>query len=311
MTDRIIGIDISKDRLQVHSAADGRQAGFGNDIGGIGQLLAWLGRTPARVVFEATGRYHLALERQLDAAGHAVVKVNPRQAKRFGEALGVRAKTDPADAAMLARMGAALRLEPAPVRSRALAELGQLVVARRALIKDRIAARNRAEGLGLALLRRQNAARLKRIERDLRAIDREISARIAADPALAERHAILVSIPGVSDITAAALIVLAPELGCLGPRQAAKLAGLAPITRQSGKWNGKAFLRGGRAELRHALYMPALVAKRRNPDHAAFAHRLADRGKPPKVVIAAVMRKLFLLANALLRDRRKWTPKAA
>ena len=311
MSDHIIGIDISKDRLDVHRTADGAQAGFANDTHGLAQLLRWLGPTPVRVVFEATGRYHRMLERQLDAAGHEPVKVNPRQAKRFGEALGIPAKTDRGDARMLARMGAALDLGPTGGTPKHLGEINALVVARRALIKDRTAARNRAQDLSLTLLRRQNTARLKRIEADLAAIDREIAARIAADPDLAGRHAILTSIPGVSDITAAALIAMAPELGSIDGKQAGKLAGLAPLTRQSGTWRGRAFICGGRAELRHALYMPALVAIRCNPDMTAFAKRLRARGKPPKVVITAVMRKLFTLANTLVRDQRKWLPKAA
>lgn len=311
MKEPIIGIDIAKDRLDAHRAADGAEAGFSNDAPGLRRLLRWLGPAPVRVIFEATGRYHLALERALEAAGHGVVKVNPRQAKRFGEALGVRAKTDRADAAMLARMGVALALEPLPVRSEYLRDLTELVVARRALVKDRIAARNRAPGLSLPLLKRQNAARLKRIEAELAVLDREIAARIAADPALAGRRAVLVSIPGLSDITAAALIAMAPELGAMDHRQAGKLAGLAPITRQSGTWRGQAFIRGGRAELRQSLYMPALVAIRRNPDMAAFADRLRARGKPSKVIITAVMRKLFITANALIREERNWMPKTA
>lgn len=315
MTQSIIGIDISKDRLDVWRAADGAQAGFANDRTGIAQLARWLARDRSggstRVVFEATGRYHKALERQLDAAGHAVVKVNPRQAKRFGEALGIRAKTDQMDARMLARMGVALDLDATPAPSQKLSDLIELVVARRALVKDRIAARNRAQGLTLALLKRQNAVRLRRIEVELAAVDRELAARIAADPALARRKAILVSVPGISAITAATLIAMAPELGAMDGKQAGKLAGLAPITRQSGTWRGRAYIAGGRADLRHALYMPALTAIRHNPDLAAFADRLASRGKPFKVAITAVMRKLFLLANALIRDNRKWSQKPA
>lgn len=309
MTDHIIGMDISKDRLDGHRAADGAEIGFTNDARGLRRLLCWLGPAPARVIFEATGRYHLALERALDTAGHRVVKVNPRQARRFGEALGVRAKTDRADAAMLARMGAALALKPTQVRPDHLREINELVTARRALVKDRTAARNRAQDLSLSLLRRQNAARMRRIEAELAAIDREIATRIRTCPALSARRAILVSIPGVSEITAAALIAMAPELGALDARQAGKLAGLAPITRQSGTWRGQAFIRGGRADLRHALYMPALVAMRHNPEIAGFAERLRARGKPSKVVIVAVMRKLFITANALIRDKREWTPK--
>ena len=133
MTDDIIGLDISKDRLDAFRNADRASAVFANDAPGIARLARWIGRRPARVVFEATGRYHLQLERQLDAAGHGLVKVNPRQAKRFGEALGVQAKTDRMDARMLARMGAALGLEPAPVRPQSLREINALVVARRAL----------------------------------------------------------------------------------------------------------------------------------------------------------------------------------
>lgn len=175
----------------------------------------------------------------------------------------------------------------------------------------RTAARNRAKTLRLTLLRRQNAARLRCIERDLAALEREIAARIAADEDLARRRRILTSIPGISETTAAALIALAPELGTLGGPQAAKLAGLAPIARQSGRWSGQAFIRGGRAALREALYMPALAAMRCNPDLAAFAGRLKAAGKPAKVAITATMRKLLLLANALVRDRREWQPKPA
>ena len=223
MTDHTIGIDISKDRLDAHRATEGAEAFFGNDARGLRQLLRWIGAAPARVIFEATGRYHLALERALDTAGHGVVKVNPRQAKRFCEALGVRAKTDRADAAMLARTGVALALEPAPVRPEHLCALNELVVARRALIKDRTAARNRAQGLSLPLLRRQNTARLRRIEAELAVIDREIAARIDACPVPDARRAILVSIPGVSEITAAALLAMAAELGALDTRQAGSL----------------------------------------------------------------------------------------
>ena len=161
------------------------------------------------------------------------------------------------------------------------------------------------------LLKRQNAARLARIEEDIAAINQAIRAIIQADADLAKRFAILTSIPGVSEITAAALIIMMPELGCLDPRQAASLAGLAPMTRQSGQWRGKTFIRGGRAALRQAVYMPALVATRFNPDFKEKYRALREAGKPPKVAITAIMRKLVILANALIRDGRKWTPRAS
>ena len=310
MRERSIGIDVSKDRLEACRHGDGTRASFPNDAAGMRRLLGWLGRDGC-VVFEPTGRYHLELEQCLTEAGLPFVKVNPRQARRFAESLGVQAKTDRADAAMLARMGAALELPPSRPRDQAHHDLAEFIAARRALIKDRTAAKNRAKTLRLALLRRQNAARLRRIESDLDAIDREIAARIAADEELAERRQILTSIPGISEITAAAIITLVPELGTLGRAQAAKLAGLAPIARQSGRWRGQAFIRGGRAALREALYMPALAAMRCNPDLNAFAGRLKAAGKPAKVTITATMRKLLLLANALVRDQRAWEPKTA
>lgn len=306
-----IGIDVSKLWLDAHRLSTGDAIRFANDLKGHAALVRWIGEGPvARVVFEPTGRYHREMERALAARGLPLVKVNPRHARRFAEALGARAKTDRADAALLARMGAALALEPRAGRSESLSDLNDLLAARRALVKDRTAAKNRAKGLRLALLRRQNAARLKRIEADVVAIDAAVAALIAADPALAERHAILRSIPGLGDVTAAALIALAPELGTLDQRQIASLAGLAPIPRQSGAWRGKAFIRGGRALLREALYMPALVAIQHNADLKRAFQRLTTNAKPAKVAVTAVMRKLIILANALIRDRRRWADHA-
>ena len=138
------------------------------------------------------------------------------------------------------------------------------------------------------------------------AINGEIMRLVEDDPHLARRFDILVSIPGVSAITAFALLIDMPELGTLDQGQAASLAGLAPVTRHSGRWIGRAFIRGGRANVRQALYMPALVAMRFKPDLKAKYDQLKAAGKPPKVAITAIMRKLIVLANALLRDTRKW-----
>lgn len=302
-----IGIDISKDRLDVHRHPDGAALQFANTRGGLSQLIRWIGTTRIeRVVFEATGRYHRDLERRLGDAGLPLAKVNPRQAKRFAQSLGVRAKTDRADAAMLARMGVALALVPHPAKPEILHHLNDLGVARRALVQDRTAEKNRAKGLRLALLGRLNRARLAQIDADLRTIDNAISQIIAANPELRERRAILVSIAGISDVTAAAILTMMPELGHLDRKQAASLAGLAPVTRQSGRWHGKAFIQGGRAALRQALYMPAVVACRFNPDLKAKYDQLIAAGKPAKVAITAIMRRLIILANALIRDNRLW-----
>lgn len=308
MTKDTIGVDISKDHLDAHRMSDGKSRRFTNDRVGHKALISWLGALGPRMVYEPTGPYHRTLERRLAAEGFALVKVNPRQARRFAEATGKLAKTDRLDAAMLARMGALLDLEARPVRSPVLNDLKDLHVAREALVKNRTAARNRAKNLTMALLKRHNGAQLRQIERQIAAIETEIMAIIKADPGLSRRFDILVSIPGVAAITAFALIIDMPELGTLENGQAASLAGLAPVARQSGQWTGRAFIRGGRANVRQALYMPALVTMRFNPDLKAKYERLKAGGKASKVAITAIMRKLVVLANALIRDGRFWTP---
>lgn len=315
MTNDTIGVNISKDHLDAYRMSDGQSRRFANDKAGHKALVNWLGNDPngawnARVVYEPTGAYHRAFERKLADAGIALVKVNPRQARRFAEATGKLAKTDRCDAAMLARMGALLKLKARPARSPILNDLKDLHMAREALVKSRTATKNREKNLTLAILKRQNAEQLRQIERQMAAIEKEILAFIKADPDLAPRFEILISIPGVADITAFALIIDMPELGALGNGQAASLAGLAPVARQSGKWTGRAFIRGGRAKVRQALYMPALVAMRFNPSLKAKYEQLTAAGKEPKVAITAIMRKLLILANALIRDNRKWAQSA-
>ena len=309
MINDTIGVDVSKDRLDAYRMSDGASRGFSNDRTGHRAFMNWLGEPHGtRIVYEPTGAYHRAFERTLAAADLALVKVNPRQARRFAEATGRLAKTDRLDAAMLARMGALLALEARPVRNPTLNDLKDLLIAREALVKNRTAVKNRAKTLTLPILKRQNAAQLRQIERQMAAIESEIMARIKATPELARRFDILVSIPGVSATTAFALIIDMPELGSLGNGQAASLAGLAPVARQSGHWTGRAFIRGGRANVRQALYMPALVAMRFNPDLKAKYDQLKAAGKPAKVAITAIMRKLVVLANALLRENREWVP---
>jgi len=309
MTDPTIGVDISKDQLDVHRLPDGESRRYRNDRRGHRALLKWLGTAPPRrVVYEATGPYHRAFELALGMAGLPLVKVNPRQARRFAEAIGTLAKTDALDAVLLARMGVMIEPEPRPLPSPLLNDLKDLRLAHQALIKDRTAAKNRSKHLRLGLLKRQNAKRLVRITADLKAIEATMEALIHRDQTLAQRFAILLSIPGIAKLSAFALLIDMPELGTLEGKQAASLAGLAPITRQSGSWKGRAMIRGGRAGLRQALYMPALVATRFNANLKTKYQALIAAGKPPKVAITAVMRKLLLLANALLRDGRKWSP---
>ena len=311
MTETNIGIDISKDHLDVHRLPGDERRRFDNSKAGHKALIRWIGDTPARVVYEPTGRYHRTLERALAAAGMPIAKVNPRQARRFAEATGNLAKTDALDAAILTRMGAVLSLEARPVPSGIINDLRDLRTARNALIKDQVAALTRAKAITLPLLKRQNAARLKQIEAQREAVDAEINALIQGDPDLAQRFAILCSIPGIAEVSAAMLLIEVPELGSLDEKQVAALAGLAPIARQSGNWKGKSFIRGGRQQVRQGLYMPALVAIRFNADLKTKYEQLIKAGKAPKQAITAVMRKLIILANALLKKGRKWQTRVA
>jgi transposase len=311
MTETNIGIDISKDHLDVHRLPGDERRRFDNSKAGHKALIRWIGETPARVVYEPTGYYHRALERALAAAGMPIAKVNPRQARRFAEATGNLAKTDALDAAMLTRMGAVLSPEARPVPSAIINDLRDLRTARNALIKDQVAALTRAKAITLPLLKRQNAARLKQIEAQREAVDAEINALIQGNSDLAQRFAILCSIPGIAEVSAAMLLIEMPELGSLDEKQVAALAGLAPIARQSGNWKGKSFIRGGRQQVRQGLYMPALVAIRFNADLKTKYEQLIKAGKAPKQAITAVMRKLIILANALLKKDRKWQTRVA
>ncbi|WP_352861649.1 transposase [Mesorhizobium sp. M1163] len=179
---------------------------------------------------------------------------------------------------------------------------------RRALVKDRTAAQNRQKNLTIPLLKRQAEQRLRQITTQINAIDAECRTLVAREPDLVRRFDILTSIPGLGEVTAFAIIADMPELGTLANKQVASLAGLAPVDRQSGQWKGKCFIRGGRSSVRQALYMPALVAVRFNQSLKTKYQDLRDGGKPAKLALTAIMRKLVVLANALIRDDRKWSP---
>jgi transposase len=305
-----IGVDVSKDHLDACRWPDGEGLRVTNDAAGHRRLLRWIGGEVARVAFEATGAYHAGFERALHRADVPCSKLNPARVRRFAEAIGTNAKTDRVDARLIARMAAMLEPRPQAPAPAILAELHELQLARTALIRERTAATNRAGRLTLALLKRQHATRLRQIERALAELDAAIAALIASDAGLARKAEILCSIPGVSLVTAAALLAEMPELGSLEAGAAASLTGLAPFTRESGTWKGQARIGGGRGDLRRALYLPALSAARFNPDMKAVYDRLRANGKPAKVALVALMRKLVILANVLLRNDRTWQSRA-
>ena len=300
-----------KDWLDVFAAPEGRASRFSNDPAGFRKLMAWIGPEIDRIAYEPTGPFHRDFEDALLKAGLPLYAINPFQVRSFARSLGRRAKTDAVDARMLATMAAAIQdLRPVEARSEGQRDLAELQQVRDALLKDRVATTNRGKHLRTAVGKRLNQQRLKQIERQLKLIDAEIRQRLQGEEALERRAEILTSIPSISGVTAAGLIVHLPELGTLTGARAASLAGLAPVTRESGHWKGRGFIQGGRHRVRRLLYMPAVVAIRWNPDLKRKYEALVAKGKPRKVALTAVMRKLLVLANTLVRQDRIWTAHA-
>ena len=262
------------------------------------------------VILEASGGYDRLLRDALEATQARFSRVNPRQARDFARALGVIGKTDRIDATMLARMGATLDLEARAPKSELLYDLTELHVTRQGLIRDRTAQKNRLNTAILALIKRQQRARIDQIDALMAEIDPAMLDCIKADETLPQRYDILSSIPGIGLVSACTILIEMPALATMDAKQVASLAGFAPMTRQSGEWKGHAHIQGGRAGLRRSLYMPARVATRFNVPLTEKYQKLIASGKAAKIAITAIMRKLIVLANALLRQNRKWTPNA-
>ena len=307
-----VGIDVCKERLDVYLHPSARHFSVANDAGGWRRLKRALAEQPvARVVMESTSKYHRAAHRSLWAAGLAVAVINPLRARLFAEATGALAKTDAIDARILALMGEGL--DPAaiqPLRD-SVEAVQELARARRAAIDERVALAQRQSTALSPFLRRELASRTRSHESHIERLEAELQRIIAADPVLARRQVILCSIPGIARVTAVTLLATLDEIGQLTGKQAAALAGLAPFAKDSGPRKGARHIRAGRPDLRGALYMAALSAARFNPDLATFKERLRTNGKPPKVALIAVARKLIELANTLVREDRTWTHRPA
>jgi transposase len=258
------------------------------------------------VAVEATGGFETVVVASLGAAGLPVIVVNPAQVRAFATALGKRAKTDPIDAAVIARFVAATNPQVRPLPDAETMMLADLVTRRRQIIQMIVAERQRERRMPSRHLRKSSARLIKALEKELNVLDTEIDDSVRGTPAWREKEDLLKSVPGVGNITARTLIAEMPELGRLDRRQVASLAGLAPWTRQSGKWRGKSFTGGGRATVRTALFMAALTAKRCNPILKAFHQRLIAAGKPKMVALIATARKLLTILNAIIRDKTPW-----
>jgi transposase len=307
-----VGIDVCKARLDIYLHPCGERFAVTNDAGGWRCLRRRLSDYAIAVaVMEATSKYHRAVHRHLDAVGIRVAVVNPLRARLFAEACGALAKTDAIDARMLALMGAQLDPVGTPPVSPAAEALDELVRARSAAVDERVALNNRHGVSATPFLRAELARRVRALDTHIRRLEDEIDRMIAADPNMAARHTILRSIPGIGPVNAATLCAGLNELGHIDGKQVAALAGLAPFASDSGPKHGHRRIRGGRPHLRRALYMAALSAIRFNPDLKRFHANLIGNGKPPKVAITAVMRKLLVLANALITQNRSWSPRTA
>jgi transposase len=305
--DRItVGIDVSKARLDVALRPSGEVFAVARNAAGLEQLGCRLeALDPQLVALEATGGLETVVAAALAAAGLPVVVVNPAQVRAFAQALGQRAKTDPIDAGVIAHFAEATAPQPRPLPDAATRLLADLVARRRQII-DMIGAERQRERRAPARVKKSIARLLKALERELASVDGDLDDAVRGSPLWREKEDLLSSVPGVKTAISRTLIAELPELGTLGRKQIAALAGLAPFTRQSGQWRGKSTIGGGRASVRKALFMGAMVAKRHNPVLKAFFERLVAAGKPKMVALIAVARKLLTILNAILRDRQPW-----
>lgn len=298
----IVGCDISKHHLDLHHSAEGTTRRIANTAEAVGAWIDGLTDTAGLVVMEATGRYDTVFRQALAARGIAHARVNPEQARHFARATGRRAKTDAIDAVMLAELGRRLPVRIEPSVEPARAHLTALSRRRDQLVAMRKQERTRRAEETDAIITADLDQHLALLDGRIDAFDRAIAEAMRSDPALARDAALLRSAPGIGPVAATVLIAHLPELGRLSPRAAAALAGLAPYNNDSGSFRGKRSVRGGRTRIRQALYMAALAAARSNTPLARFHRRLRNAGKPPKVALIALARKLLTTLNAMLRQ---------
>ena len=302
-----VGIDVAKDRLDVHVRPSGEAFAVARDGKGLDELVARLRALDvALIVLEATGGFETTVAGALCAAGLPLAVVNPRQIRDFARATGRLAKTDALDAALIARFADVIRPDPRPVPDEQARSLGELIGRRRQIVEMMTAERNRRGRLTSRRMVKSVDRLLKALQRELSDLEADLDETIRGTPAWRETDDLLKSVPGIGDVTARTLIAELPELGTLDRKKIAALVGVAPFNRDSGTFRGTRTIWGGRANVRAALYMAALVASRHNPILSCFYQRLLKAGKPKKVALTAVMRKLLTILNAIVRDQTPW-----
>lgn len=302
-----VGIDVSKDRLDVHVLPSKQAFAVARNGEGLDRLAIELcGLAPALVVLEATGGFELTVAAALAGAGLPLAVVNPRQIRDFARATGRLAKTDTLDAEIIALFAERIRPEPRPVADLEAQVLAELVARRRQLVEMIGMESNRRRQARAPKVQRTLEATLKTLEAQLAELDREIDDTVRGSPAWRAADDLLTSVPGVGDITARTLIAELPELGRLDRRRIAALVGIAPINRDSGQMRGHRAIAGGRTAVRNVLFMATLTATRWNPVIKAHYTQLVERGRPKKVAIVACMRRLLGILNAIIRTASPW-----
>ena len=302
-----VGIDVSKDRLDVHVRPGGEVFVVSRDGRGLEELVGRLQELgPTLVAVEATGGFETIVAAAVAGAALPLAVVNPAQVRHFAQAVGKRAKTDPIDAGVIAHFAEAVRPVPRTLPDEAARLLAELVGRRRQIIDMIVAERQRENRATNVRVRKSLARHLAMLEKELGAIDQDINTLVRGSPLWRVKEDLLASVPGIGKTLARTLLAELPELGSLDRRHIASLAGLAPYTRQSGRWRGRSMIAGGRSAVRSASFMAALVASRHNPPLKDFYLRLICAGKPKMVALIAVARKLLTILNAILRDNRPW-----
>jgi len=302
-----VGIDVSKDRLDCYVLPQEESFSVERNGKGLAALIENLKPLlPTLIIVEATGGFEQTTAAAVAGAGLPIVIINPAQIRHYAQALGKRAKTDAIDAKVIARFAADVKPQARALPDELTQLLSDLVTRRRQIIEMMQAERQREKRVTAKRLKKSIARLIAALEKELAEVDHEIDSAVRGSPVWRENEDLMASVPGVGPQTARTLIAELPELGTLDRKRIASLAGLAPYTRQSGRWKGKSMIGGGRKTVRTALFMAAMVASHHNPVLKAFRDRLVAAGKPKMAALIAVARKLLTILNAIIRSRTPW-----
>jgi len=304
-----VGIDVSKDWLDVHILPSAEAFAVARDGKGLNELIErLLAIKPTLVAVEASGGYETIVAAAIAGAHLPLAVVNPAQVRHFAQAIGKRAKTDPIDAAVIAHFADAVKPEPRELPDEAARLLAEIVDRRKQLVEMLVAEHQREKRVNSVRVRKGIARHIATLDKELQKLDGDIDSMVRGSPVWREKEDLLTTFPGVANKIARTVLADLPELGQLDRRKIASLVGIAPFTRQSGMWKGKSMIAGGRSGVRSAIFMAAFSAIRCNPVIRDFYQGLLARGKPKMVALIAAARKVLTILNAMIRDKKQWQP---